>query len=370
MERDRLLPAGSPLAAFVARHERALIAAWLALCAAALGALALWGLWLNGAERAVDAHAEAWVARLDEAQALLDAGRTEQATALLERLDADCPATFVKHRQDRERERLLAMLGSAYLADGRKGRALDAFQRAAEFDPRNFANHFRLAEGARELRDLDRARDAYEAVLAIHPTHLPSVSALADLAFDAGDYARVVETFERYLDAWLLAEVRLKLGEREVRLELPVDGRPHTLEALFELPSGWNGPLTLETRGFSARCEWIEFDAPLRAGLAERSGTTRLEPLDDWPVAGAERAGPREIVAREGGSSWSVPEVAIGHGAGRVRLELTLYKSVGAELWTQAQKAYANRLEHARWRAVLERARAGGAPEAGSVFED
>jgi hypothetical protein len=39
-------------------------------------------------------------------------------------------------------------------------------------------------------------------------------------------------------------------------------------------------------------------------------------------------------------------------------------------MWKQAEKSFANRLLAPRWRELLPRLRRGGAPEAGSVFED
>jgi hypothetical protein len=57
------------------------------------------------------------------------------------------------------------------------------------------------------------------------------------MPYAAGNYMPVVETYERYLDAWLLARIRVHFGDREVELDVPVDGRTHAVEANFELPS-------------------------------------------------------------------------------------------------------------------------------------
>lgn len=357
------------LARFIARHERALIVLWLAGCAGLLAVMAVWGLYFNGAERVVDAWDERWVARLDAAEALLETRQFERALSELEQVDADCPATFVKHRLDKQRERSLTLLGQCYAALDKKAKARATFERLVAFDPRNYANHFARAEALRAIGDGD-AREAYEQVLAIHPTHLPSVAALMDMAFDAGNYAPVVAQFERYLDAWLLARIRVQCGERSVALEVPVDGLAHTLEAAFEVPEGWNGALEIVSGGYQTRVERLELEAPLYAGGQQRAAPTVLEGAQAWTAVDTALDGsgaPREMTRT---SALRSPPIALASGAARVRLRIRLFKSVSDEMWTQARKAYANRLEHDLWRRVEERAARGGCLEAGSVFLD
>lgn len=357
------------LAGFVARHERALVVAWLAGCAALVATMAIWGLALNGAERAVDAASEGWVRELAQAEALLAGGDSSRALAQLERLERDCPATFIKHRQDRERERLLAALGEAYRAEGRKKRALETLERAVTFDPKNFGNHFRLAELARELGEDDRARRAYEAVLAIHPTHLPSVAASMDMDFAAGRYGPVVDTFERYVDAWQLATVHLRAGATRVALDLPVDGRVHVLERECPVEVGWSGAITLETHGYSARVVSLEAIPALLAGEAPRP-PLRLGTDATWTAAGGTNPASGELLASDTSATLASPTITATHGIARVRIELALFRSLSPTMWKQAEKSFANRLLVPRWRELLPRLRRGGAPEAGSVFED
>lgn len=359
-----------PLAGFVARHERALIVAWLGACVALTALMGVWGLALNGAEKAVDQWDERWVKELDDAQALLDAGHTKTALALLERLDRECPATFVKHRQDRERERLLALLGSALKAEGKKKRTLETFQRAVAFDPKNFANHFRLAEAARELGEGDVAKAAYEAVLTIHPTHAPSAAALADMAYDAGNYAPVVEVFERYIGAWQLETVHLSLGETKVALDTLVDGLAHEIEVPASVAAGWKGVVRLDTHGYSARLERIELLPPLRAGELGRREALVLTPGEEWLALGGTFDERYELSANERSAAIVSPEVAVPQGASLVRVRLALFRSIPAEFWQEAEKAFFNKLKVPRWRELLPRIRRGGAPEAGTVFED
>ncbi len=361
--------AGGSLAGFIARHERALVTAWLAGCAALVATMAVWGLVLNGAERAVDAASEGWVRELAQAEALLAAGDSSRALAQLEQLERDCPATFIKHRQDRERERLLAALAEAYRAEGRKKRALETLESAVAFDPKNFGNHFRLAELARELGEDDRARTAYESVLAIHPTHLPSAAARMDMDFAAGRYEPVVATFERYVEAWQLATVHLQVGATRVALDVPVDGRVHELDVLCEVEAGWSGPLELQTHGYSARVESLEAIPALLAGEAPRPAL-QLGADAIWTVAGGTSPANGEMLASDTSATLQSAPVTAAHGVARVRIELALFRSISPTMWKQAEKSFANRLLAPRWRELLPRLRRGGAPEAGSVFED
>lgn len=369
------MAANSPTAtgsasSFLVRHERLLIGAWLGFCAAALGGMAVWGIAWNGAEKLVDERSEAWVAELDTARALLDAGAEERALALLERLDRDCPASFVKHRQDRERERLWALLGEANLRLDRKKRALEAFARAVQFDPKNFANHFRLAEVARELGETDVAKTEYAAVLAIHPTHTPSVAALIDMHYDAGNYAPIPELFERYIDAWLLATVHLELGTTRVALDVPVDGSVHEIRVPVELPLDWKGEVRVLTHGYSARVESIRFEAPLLAGRYGERDHVDVDCTRTEAASGGMRTESGELAAERVDSALTLGQLSLPQGSARAELKLALFRPIPRELWKQAEKSFSNRLQLPRWRELQDRIRQSGAPEAGVVFED
>lgn len=362
-------PADRPVVGWIARNERKLIVVWLGGCAALLAGIGVWGLALNGAERWVDGLDADWIARLDAAQELVARGEWERAESELERLDTDSPVTFIKHHLDRERERQLVLLGQVYVERDKKRLARQTFERLVAFDPRNYDNHFRRAEALRAIGDAD-ARAAYEEVLRIHPTHLPSVAALMDMSFDAGRYAPVVETFERYLDAWILAPMRVRAGEASVVLEIPVDGSVHTLEADLILPENWSGVLELETGGFSAEIEHLELIAPLRVGVADSAPVLRLVPTEAWTVSDAKRLGNSSWSAQTRASKLTSTQIVLPAGAARLRVNMRVFKSVTDEMWTQATKSYANRLEHGLWIEVGRRARVGGAPEAGSEFLD
>jgi tetratricopeptide (TPR) repeat protein len=360
----------SRLRRWIQRHERTAFVAWLLGCALAAGALASWGLVANGAERVVDALDSAWVRQLDVIAADVRAKRYEQALPRLERLDRECPAVFVKHRFDKERERLLGLLAKCYVELDRRRLARETLQRLAAFDPRNFDNHFQVAEAERAFGDDLAASAAYGQVLAIHPTHLPSVQAAIELAHAAGDHAAVVEAYERYLDAWLLAPVRLRLGDQVVELETLVDGREHVVEGTLVLRAGWSGELCVETSGYSARVAEIEIHAPLLAGVAAPALTTAVLPDAGWSATGGTAAAPGEIAASGVASGLCGSAAAPEQGAARVRLQLALFKALPPALWSQVSTSYENQLAGEALARAAARSRTGGCLEAGSSFPD
>jgi tetratricopeptide (TPR) repeat protein len=341
---------------WVARHERALIATWLGASVLLVGALALWGIAFNGAERAVDALDSAWIDEVERAAAELERGEVERATERLEHVVRTNGVSFVKHKHDREHERALALLAEAYTAAERKAKTLATLERLVAFDPRNFANHFRQAAALQAFGEDALAREAYERVLALHPTHWPSVAARIDMEFAAGNYTPVPELYERYLNAWLLAPLRLVAGEREAPLEVQANGLAQEVDVAFELESGWKGALRLETRGFSAVVETLELTPALRVGELGRRPSTVL-------AAG-------DVTASDVRSAVDFGELELPHGAQRVRLKLTVFKRLSPDTWTQVQKSYANKLLHERLATARARSRVGGCDEAGTIFED
>lgn len=352
------------------RHERKLILVWLAGCSLLLAGFAYWAVLSRGAERTVAGWDARWVAKLDAAQALVDAQRFDEAALTLERLDAEFPARFIKHHFDRERERLLSLLGTSYLELDRKGKAIATLERLAAFDPKNFDNHFQLGEALRHFADSNAARAAYEQVLAIHPTHLPAVLAELELAWAGSLYAQIVDDYERYLNAWLLARVRVSFGEHTFELDRQVDGRAHWIEGALDVPAGWNGPVCLETRGFSARLSALEIVPPMRVGIAEPLEVVTLGADAPWIARSGDMRDGAGLSASARDSRMCIESLSLPHGASRVRLELTLYKALPAKMWQRVAKSYSNRLEHAKWREAEQRSTVGGCAEAGTLFED
>jgi len=347
---------GSTASSWFARHERALVAAWLGLCAAALALMALAGVASQRVERWIEAEQTAWVEQLDIAANELDAGAPDRAQARLENVLAKNGVNTIKHRLDREHERALELLARAHQAQGRKGRTLETLERLTEFDPRNWRNHFLHAEALREFGDGDDAALVYERVLALHPTHWPSFAARVELDYAAGRYAPLPTLYERYLDAWLLARVRIEAGECEAWCDVQADGRPHAVLAELELPAGWRGELRVETRGLSARLDALTLQPALRVGAPQRPADVRL------PAC--------EQIAVDVSSALVVRNVECPDGVQRVRLELTLFKRLEPGLWAKVEKACANTLEFERLGRFRARSRVGGCDAGGTLFED
>jgi hypothetical protein len=363
-----------PVASFVQRNERRLIVAWLAGCAALL-ALVAWAIAFGGAERTIEAWDARWVPRIDRAEALMrsNGGSKETLTlaaAELEAIDSDFPAQFIKHRLDRQRERILGLLGECYVGLDRKKHALETLEWLVAFDPKNYDNHFRLAEAQRHFADNDAARKSYEDVLAIHPTHLPTLKALIGMDDFGSLYAQVVDDYEHYLDAWLLARIRVSSGEHAVELDVPVDGREHVVEGLIDLPAEWSQAMCIETRGYSARLGELEFVPALHVGVVEPLAVVRVVGAANWRASGGQLAHDLEVSASAPDSKLCVDQLALPHGAARVRLKITLYKALPQDIWKMVTKAYRNRLELAKLREAEQRSRVGGCLQAGSIFED
>jgi tetratricopeptide (TPR) repeat protein len=266
------------------RSERLLALTWLGLGALVLAFIGVWGVALGGAERGTQVLAGRLERRLARGAELYEDGHFEEAALELELLDRDHPAIFIKHRLDRQRERLLELLARSHAALDRKGRATEAAERLAAYDPRNWRNHLVVAEIAEHFEDLVAAEAAYARVLALNPSHLASATRRIEMAYAAGRYADVPPLYEAYLDAWRAAEVALEAGGRRAAVVLLVDGRTRTVEALFpagEDPAVESTALVLDPAGLALAVERCELECAPRAG--EAGGPRTLEvPASAW----------------------------------------------------------------------------------------
>jgi tetratricopeptide (TPR) repeat protein len=93
--------------------------------------------------RIVQANPAAWANRYNLADALLEAGETSEAIALLESLSAERP----------QGAPILSLLGSAYENAGKPESALECYRKAVAADP---GNHDYYLDYARLLADLNR----------------------------------------------------------------------------------------------------------------------------------------------------------------------------------------------------------------------
>ncbi|MCE9593992.1 MAG: tetratricopeptide repeat protein [Planctomycetes bacterium] len=349
-------------------HERGLIVAWLVGVSACFALLFAWGVWQRGLESVVSW----WYARsgteLARAERLYEAGRFEDAAALLERIDANHPAVIVKHRLDQEREEVLTLLGRSYVALDKKKRALETFDTLVAFDPRNWRNHYARAEALRAFVESDLAEAAYREVLRLHPTHFPTVETLTGMLFDVATlYAKVVELHQQYFNAWLLGSVELSLGATSVGLDVPVDGLPHAFDVPFEVAANFAGDARVATHGYSARIGELALVPAQHVGVAAPIVPAIF--AGPWTPTAAKLDDQGRFAAASKESSFA-QHVAVPNGAARVRIELTLYKQMSKDLWFKVEKSYSNRLLFDQLEDVRRRTVIGGVLEAGSLFEE
>lgn len=343
------------------RHERPVAAAWLLLVALVVAVLAVPSLRdraLLRLQRGADAVDRRWDARLAEGEALVRAGRWAEAAAYLERLDREFPAPNVRAGRDRQRERLLALLAQAYEGAGRKGRAIETWTRRAEFDPRAYRNlydlgaaHARLAGGWAMPME---ARDAWLRVLAIQPSHVPSVRGVMDYYVDRGDWVPAVATWETFLNAFLVQAVEVGLGDSTRAVNVLVDGEFHDVVVPFARPAGWRGTLRLGTDGFPLEVERVTLVAPLLVGAAGGADSLSFGPDAGWVPQGMTAVAPGRFRpdSAVGGVRLEVP--ALPRGVASLHLRLRLAKPVDGDLWAMARKSYNNLLNQAG-RAASER---------------
>lgn len=285
---------------------------------------------------------------------MLAAGDYESAAAYLEQLDGNHPARHVNHGRDVERERVLRALGTANLELGRKRASLESLRRSVEFDERNYLNHFLLASAALELREPDEAVTAFERVLAIHPNHLPTVAALIEHHFDGADYASVTDTYEAYLDAFLIHEAAIRLGSGVSFVDVRVDGYYHEIDVPIPEESRSGGTagriLIIDGGPYSFGVARIALVPPRRSGVLD-PGPTLMETPDGWESVS---------VAVDGGArqTLTVPLDPDVPGIARARVVWSLRKPVDAGTWELVARSYRNQLrdralEDARSRSAI-----------------
>jgi tetratricopeptide (TPR) repeat protein len=354
---------------FVRQHERGLIRAWIVGAVLLVLVLFTWGIVFRGAERVVDAWQARWPARIDRCASLAEQGRFEEAAQTLEQLDQDFPARTVKHRYDRERERLLTLLAHCYVKLDRKKRALAACERLVAFDPRNFENHYTQARTALAFGEGGLAQTALDALLAIHPTHAPAVEARIKLAFDGGQFAKIPPLWRAYVDAFRPAPVDFSFAGASVHLEVPSDGTPQRFEFGFALDPQASGEALLLTHGWSLDVREIGFLAPQLVGVARTIPFTPVPQLV-WRATGGEQLAAGQLRASDASSSLRGELRGPEDGAARGVFELVAYKACSETLWSMVATSYRNLLLWDELEGQAARMRIGGCAQAGTVFED
>jgi tetratricopeptide (TPR) repeat protein len=346
---------------FFRRHERRFALGYLALVGLMLVAFTLPPVrhrLLGALQSGIQGWDDRWSRRVETGELMVREGRYYEAAAYLEKLDQEFPARDVRHRRDKERERLLVALGRSHTELDRKTRAIETYQRLVAFDPKNWRNHYALAVAANKLlagwAPAVEARDAFLQVLLIHPNHLPSVRGAMAYHAARGEFALVTPLYEQYLDAYLLQPMTLTLGDTAVSFDLPVDGRAHTITVRVNRPADWSGDLVLQTDGFSMALEGVRLESPLRVGV-EAASEARDLALTDAVARGMTSVAGLGWHADSGSSSLSIPVPAQPAAIAAVTLRIRAFKPLDPTTWTYASTAYRNRLDWGGLAAVQER---------------
>ena len=328
------------------RHGRRLTWIYLAGLAAVLLTLG-WAPVRNRVfwrvESALVAREARWVRRVETGEALLAAGRLEDAQAYLEQLDRRFPARDQRHALDKERERLLLALGRTYEALGRRNLALATFTRLATFDPRNWKNHEALA-GAHTRLDPnwstpDEAGAALTELLRINPNELQAVTDLATFYFEKPDFRSLAATVDTYLQADLYFMSFPALDSSPVEQVLEVDGTWHRVRLQYSDAPAAPGRFSLPTGGYSAEVRSVTLEPALLVGRPPAEPIVLL-PQSVW--TGDSVSSPRPGLFQSAGSETSIhvplppnlPPIAT------VEVELRLFKPMRDDLWALARRAY------------------------------
>lgn len=343
---------GSSLRFLVRRHERRILGGYLAILALVAIAVILPQsrlAVLTGIDAGIRWWDGRWARRLAGGERLLGAGRNEEATAFLARLDRLHPATSVRHARDKERERLLLLLARGYEATGKRGLAIETYWRLIAFDSLNYRNHFELARAAERLLSgwalAPEARDGYAAALRLLPAHLPSVRGYIDYYLDRGEFPPVVEAYRAYLDAHLVQDVQVGIGDTILSLPALVDGRPHDYQLWLAKPAA-GGELAIATDGFAFALERVEVAPALRVGRTNGAS---------WVVVPMVNPTLHRVESLEGARYRALDSTAAVRLAlprelrdlVGIRIRLALFKPIDAGLWVAVARSYRNLLDQA-----------------------
>lgn len=334
------------------RHEHALAIGWLVLVAGVIVMLILPASrfrFLGLVQEGVDANQHRWVERVAQGERMVRAGRYAEAQAFLVVLDRDFPAQDIRHGLDRQRERLLLALAEAYGRQGKKGRALETYQRLVAFDPLNYRNHYALALASDHFLSgwalAPEARDAYAAVLLIHPSHLPSARGYIAYYSARGDWPEVRRAWQAYLDAFLVHDLTIHLGPDSAHTSALVTGEVQDVELLLPTAPGSTGELVIPTGGFAAQLEQVTLIGALRPGHAGPRVERQLFPGAAPALQALTPDGAGRYAAEADSAAFRFPLPDMPDGMERVRIRMRLFKPADAAIWKSVRTAYNNLLD-------------------------
>jgi tetratricopeptide (TPR) repeat protein len=332
------------------RHERLLAALWILGVVLLFGAMAVKPIrlrLLGGLQGAAVRYDARWERRLAEGQRLVIAGRFDEATAYLDRLDAEFPARTSRYGRDKEREYLLRLLAQSYEATGHTGKAMATWTRLVAFDSLNYRNFFGYAQAAERLLSgwavAPEARDGFARALDLLPSHLPSLRGYVAYYNDRGEWREVAAAYRTYLDAFLLEQVTLRIGDSTRVVPVLIDGLAHNFDVAVPVPPGWSGDLVLSSSVYPMALEQVAVLPALTVG-APAVRTPREVSLAAMTASNMTRSGPG-WVPTDSVAALHVPLQSGVTGLVRVTLRLRTFKLLDAPLWAMITKAYRNLLD-------------------------
>jgi tetratricopeptide (TPR) repeat protein len=357
---------------FVRVHERTLVAG-------SLIGLALFGGFLSigvmvdkiripvfyRVEGIVGYWDDRWTRRVEYGERLVTAKEYAQAVEFLVALDRDFPARVIEHKRGLERQRILRALGLSYSEMGKKQLALDTYRRLVDFDRRDFESRYLLAQACLKFGEPKMAEEHLTGVLKIHPTHMPSVRAYLKYHFDKSDFAAVIAAYETYLNAFLMRQISVALGQSSTNVYVPVDGRFHDLELRLTLLPEESGELALRGEEFAIEIKQVTMQAPLLVGEPGVS-TTPVWPKElSWQIQEMAPVGIGRYRALGPGAALRLNIPAQPRGVAEIHLRLRLFKPLDPDLWALVEKSYKNLLRYNDLESARERSLIGIANGAG-----
>ncbi len=329
------------------RNERRIAALWIGGVLVLFAGMAVEPVRsraLSVLQRLASFYDARWDRRLDDGRRLVEAKRFDDAATYLERLDRDFPARTSRQARDKEREYLLRLLAQSYEAGEHKTKAIATWQRLVAFDSINYRNHFEYGQAAERLLSgwsvAPEARDGYARALQLFPTHLPSLRGYIAYYNDRSEWREITAAYRSYLDAFLLEEVRLRVGDSVRAMNVLVDGRPHDIELAWSLPAGWRGDLMVGSVAYPLVIEQVTVLPHVRVGAAAPR-EARAVSLEAVRAQAMRRAGAGWLPDDSSGM-LRVPVEAGADGIARLTVRVRMFKLMDAPLWQQIAKCYRN----------------------------
>jgi tetratricopeptide (TPR) repeat protein len=286
-----------------------------------------------------------WSRRVEYGERLVSSGRFQKAVYYLTALDQDFPAKNVKYKRDIERERLLQALGHSFAELGKKRRSLNTYRRLVEFDPRNFNNHYLLAMNCVRFNEYEEADEQFRQVLAIHPTHLPSLKGYVSIHFNRGDFGKVIDAFEVFMNAFQVQNVTVALGDLSTTVGVQVDGNWHDIEVRLRQKQGWAGTLAIYSGGLSVEIEHVMLKAPVLIGEISNLTSHIWSGETSWQTKEMECINVESYRSLGNDSVARLDLQVQPQGVDKICIRLRLFKKYDKELWNMVDKSYHNMLD-------------------------